>query len=134
MRCIPAIAWMELTGAPIDAERWRVRAEGDASIAAQAAEKLNALAGRAINWRSPVQVIKVLQDRGHHLESTNEAYLQILAGKDELVKTLLHYREFTKRSDTYGLSWLKDFVNEETTRIHPNYKQLGAATLSRVGF
>src|SRR5262249_46765062 len=63
-RCVPALAWLELAGVPIDAQRWRDRAMRDAhhaqaleaqlyTILAQSRNGSGHLVPDALNWQSP---------------------------------------------------------------------------------
>lgn len=46
----------------------------------------------------------------------------------EIYPAILNYRNALKAQSTYGKSFLHKYINPDTQRIHPNYKQLGADT------
>ena len=75
-RCVPALAWLEVTGLPVDAERWVARAQHEAAPRAAPGSATQELVGRdegqflflaapRVNWQSPAQVRALLQARGH---------------------------------------------------------------------
>src|SRR5262249_2861712 len=83
--------------------------------------------GGGVNWRSPAQVKAALARRGHAVDTTDEATLVGLAGREPLATLLLEYRGASKRASTYGIELLER-VHLATGRIHPEYLQLGAAS------
>jgi DNA polymerase-1 len=86
---------------------------------------LTALTGRALNWNSWQQVLPLLRERGIPVESTkNDVLISYVA--DEVVATLLEYRQASKAAGTYGLKWL-EYVHPNTGRIHSDFFQLGTA-------
>jgi DNA polymerase-1 len=135
--CVLALAWLEMAGAPIDAQRWRDRAML-AEHQAQALEaELHALLHQSrngcsqlfpegINWRSTPQVLKLLQHRGHAVPNTASETLGALVDADPVIRALLQWRESDKRARTYGLAWLKKHVHPVTGRVHADYHQLGS--------
>lgn len=134
MSALPAVAWLEQTGAPFDQGQWR--SLSDAAVAAQLEleDQLTALAGgtpgfegRSFNPRSVDQVRRLLGARGHSVDHTAEATLQALRVADPVVDLLLAYREAAKRAGSYGIEFLRH-VHGRTGRIHAAYRQIGAAT------
>ncbi|MGH7752353.1 MAG: DNA polymerase, partial [Gemmatimonadales bacterium] len=136
--CVPALAWLETCGVPIDAARWRDRAVREAhqaeALEAQLCATLLASRGGsglllvdAFHWKSPAQVLDLLQQRGHAITSTDSSTLAPLAGADPLIPLLLDYREADKRAGTYGVPWLEKAVHPLTGRVHASYSQLGSA-------
>jgi DNA polymerase I len=132
--CLPALVWLEQSGVPFNSEAWADLS--DAALAEQLrledalTQEVGALGlfgGKPINWRSPQQVVKVLQARGHAITRTDETVLQTLAAQDPLVRQLLEYREASKRASTYGIEWLKH-VHGQTGRVHADFLQLGSAS------
>jgi len=94
-------------------------------------------AGVEFNLDSPKQLGEVLFD---HLKiddkakktktgqyQTNEATLEKLAAKHEIIPSILEYRSVRKLKSTYVDS-LPELVNPRTGRIHTNYMQTVAAT------
>jgi len=72
------------------------------------------------------QVRKLLGNRRHQVERTDETTLQELRVREPLAELLLKYRECAKLVGTYGIAWLQYVCSDG--RIHPNYIQIGAAT------
>lgn len=136
MRALPAVAWLEHIGVPFDAEAWRALADAalleklrlvdELTARAEGLLGKNRLFGREINWDSPGQVLRLLQEAGLSLPNTSEDALQAHR-EHPLVAALLAYREAAKRCGTYGLNVLAD-VHPATRRVHPNWFQIGAAT------
>jgi DNA polymerase I-like protein with 3'-5' exonuclease and polymerase domains len=136
-RCVPALAWLELAGLPIDAQRWRDRAKQEVyqaqaheaelrTILAQSRNGSAHLFPEALNWQSPQQVLDLLQHRGHTIAKTDSETLTALAEVDPLIPVLLDYREAGKRAGTYGLAWLEQAVHPITGHVHADYLQLGS--------
>ncbi len=133
--CVPALAWLELTGLPVDAERWVAQAEHEAARGRLLEAQLQSLVGRdqgqfsfvetpTVNWQSPAQVQALLQARGHPLTATDFKTLSTL--EDPLVPVLLEYRDAVKRAGTYGREWIDTYCHAQTGRWHADYFQLGA--------
>jgi DNA polymerase-1 len=112
-RCVLALAWLELAGLPMDAQRWRDRALQEThqaqaleaqlyAILAQSCNGSGYLLPEALNWQSPQQVLDLLQHRGHAIDKTDSETLTALGHADPLIPVLLDYREAVKRAGTYG--------------------------------
>ncbi|MBA2449938.1 MAG: bifunctional 3'-5' exonuclease/DNA polymerase [Chloroflexi bacterium] len=134
MRCLPAIGWLELTGAPFDADAWARLSDRAVEAQVRLEQEMTALAGAAdlfgdgtINWRSPEQVKAVLRARGHTVDTTDEATLGRLAPDEPLAGLMLHYREASRQASAYGIDFLRH-VAPTTGRIHADYLQLGTET------
>jgi len=94
-------------------------------------------AGEEFNLNSPKQLGEVLFDRLKLEENprktktgqyqTNEATLQRLAYKHEVVDQILQYRTYTKLKSTY-LDTLPGTVFKGTGRVHTHYEQAVTAT------
>jgi DNA polymerase-1 len=102
----------------------------------------------AINYGSNPQLLEALRAAGFtktKLPDTNDRNLKIAAEhplwdltkvkeKDPeykeigIIDTLRLYRETKKTLTTYGESFIADYINSNTGRIHSNILQLGAAT------
>lgn len=134
-RAVPAVAWLEYSGAPFDTAAWRQLAEKALTEKQRLADEMNEMAGRALgsntlfgrqdNWESPAQVSKVLQRLGLRIQDTNETTLVNVATQHPIIDKLLQYREISKRVGTYGLNVLHD-VHPKTGRIHADWRQIGA--------
>jgi DNA polymerase-1 len=134
MGAVPAIAWLEASGAPFDASGWTGLSDGVVTEQVQLEHQMARLVGAVdllgdstINWSSPAQILRILKSRGHDVQATDEATLQKLVADDPLVPLLLQYREASRKSTVYGIEFLQH-VHAGTGRIHPDYLQLGAAT------
>jgi DNA polymerase-1 len=135
-RCVPALAWLESAGLPIDAERWLARAQGDEARVRALEQQLDTIVGQGetatnlllnsaptVNWQSPAQVLQVLRSRGHQIDSTHAAALATL--DDPLAYALLEYRDAVIRAQTFGREWLEAHRHPLTGRIHAQYIQIG---------
>lgn len=133
--CVPALAWLELTGLPVDAERWVAQAEHEAARGRLLEAQLQSMVGRdqgqfsfvetpTVNWQSPAQVRALLQTRGYELTATD--FKTLSAVEDPLVPVLLEYRDAVKRVGTYGREWVEKYCHAKTGRWHADYFQLGA--------
>jgi DNA polymerase-1 len=134
MRALPAILWLEAEGAPFDRDVWIGLSDRAVEEQIKLEAEMTDLVGRSdgaaatnINWRSPAQIKRVLRERGHNIERTDESTLTGLAPDDPLARLLLQYREVARRASAYGIEFVKH-VDPVTGRIHPNYFQLGAAS------
>jgi DNA polymerase I len=125
MRSLPAVAWLEQSGAPFDIDAWRVLSDTAVAEQIRLEQELSALGG-GINWSSPPQVLKLLRERGHDLKNTDEAALQAIANDEPIAALLLEYREASRKASTYGIEFAAKHVHPLTRRIHGNYLQLGA--------
>jgi DNA polymerase I-like protein with 3'-5' exonuclease and polymerase domains len=136
-QCVLALAWLEMSGAPIDVQRWRDRAVLESHQAQAMEAELHGILHQSrngasqlfpddINWRSPRQVLTLLQHRGHAVPNTASPTLTALVDADPLIPALLRWREAAKRAGTYGLPWLDNAINPVTGRVHADYAQLGS--------
>jgi DNA polymerase-1 len=131
--CIPALAWLELAGLPVDSPRWRERAGIEKHRAAALEAQLHTIVTQSadhrlvtVNWRSAQQVKHLLLARGHRVKDTASSTLSDLPDGDPLIPTLLAFRDASKRASTYGEKWLEQHLHPVTGRIHADYLQLGA--------
>jgi DNA polymerase I len=137
---VPALAWLELAGLPVQEAYWRERAASEHHRMEALHATLDALVGHTsnngdgftlslepfVNWQSPAQVLALLQSRGYAIENTDSSTLLVLANGDPLIAHLLDYRDAAKRASTYGATWLDDDLHPVTGRIHADYLQLGS--------
>jgi len=124
---LPAIAWLNLSGVPFDAERWADLSDAAMLAKLRIEEAIQQVAGRGINLNSPRQVRSLLHAVGIDVESTNETVLHGVADQHEVVRLLLEHRAAAKRAGTYGIAFLNN-VHPHAGRIHARYRQIGAAT------
>ncbi|MBN1466202.1 DNA polymerase I [candidate division KSB1 bacterium] len=98
-------------------------------------KKIYELAGIKFNINSPRQLGKILfkdlnlpvirkTKTGY---STDVSVLEELAGKHELPRQILEYRQFAKLKSTY-VDALPKLINPKTGRLHTSYNQTVAAT------
>jgi DNA polymerase I-like protein with 3'-5' exonuclease and polymerase domains len=138
-RALPAMAWLEQTGAPFDQPAWlalaeiaeeqRRRLESDLDALAPPDLGLLPLAGlEAVSsrWSSPAQVLRLLESRGVVLPDTRDGTLQEHRDDDPLIPLLLEHRDAAKRSASFGREFLR-FVHPVTGRVHADYFQSGTA-------
>jgi DNA polymerase-1 len=133
IEALPAVVWLEQSGAPFDAAAWRALSDGamaeQIQLECDLAEALGAadlFGPRGIKWSSASQVLRLMRERGHDVERVDEDTLQDLALRGEqLAPLLLRYRDACKRVGTYGIAYLRH-VHSVTQRIHAGYRQLGS--------
>jgi DNA polymerase-1 len=150
-RCVPAVAWTELAGVPIDREGWLDVAAQAVLDQEQAQAALDHYVGERLDveawygrlrawghkraatyqqtlpdWASPVQVRAALWALGHPVEDTEEPTLAALQDA-QLRSLLLRLRQAERRVTTYGLDYLRE-INPATGRIHCSLHQLGTRT------
>jgi DNA polymerase I-like protein with 3'-5' exonuclease and polymerase domains len=130
-RCLPAMAWLCQSGAPLDAEGWETLAREAADEAKALSDKLGAeapplpgslLLGEGWNWDSPAQVKEVFAALGVKLDKTDDDALA--AVNHPLAELIRQYRSKQKLAGTYGLSWYGDAL--QNGRVHAGWKQIGA--------
>jgi len=138
-RALPAVAWLEQSGALFDADRWLALAEAADRRRRQVEVELDRLAPPEMpclpmfgtetsssRWNSPDQVRRLLRQRGVDIASTAVEALKANQERDPLIGLLVEHREAAKAVSTYGRDYLKH-VHATTGRIHATYHQLGSA-------
>jgi DNA polymerase-1 len=129
-RCLPAMAWMTLAGAPFDLAAWNtLAAEAESEIAAlqdqldqQGPSRPSEMIAAGWDWNSTTQVKELFAQLGFPLESTNDAHLASV--NHPLARLLRDYRAANKRASTYGRDWIKHI--DPDGRIRPKWWQIGA--------
>jgi DNA polymerase-1 len=130
-RALPAVAWMASHGVGFDTDAWKALADAAAAEAQQLKGELDRAAPprsaegpgmSSWNWNSPSQIKEVFEQRGIHLENTNETSLSQVT--DPLAGLILKYRHAGKKAKTYGVGWVKAAYHDG--RLHPGWKQIGA--------
>ncbi|MEZ4722869.1 MAG: DNA polymerase I [Flavobacteriales bacterium] len=139
MECplIRVLADMENEGINLDVDALKSMSVELDEDAIQLRDDVFKLAGMEFNLDSPKQLGEVLFE---HLKldsnakttktgqyQTNEATLEKLAGKHEIIGKILDYRSVRKLKSTYVDS-LPEMVNPRTGHVHTNYMQTVAAT------
>jgi len=82
-------------------------------------------ATRKWNIGSHVQLKEVFSKVGVELKDTSYETLVELVGEHPLLDLLLQWKDKQKEATTFGVEWLKH-VREDTGRVHPDWRQLGA--------
>lgn len=96
-------------------------------ISAKTGLPLKSMTFEGINLASPKQVKAEFLRLGIKLEGTGEEFVSELVYKVEFAKDLLEFRTLSKRSGTYGESYIADHV-EADGKIYTDYFQIGAIT------
>ena len=137
--CLMPIAEMELNGFYLDESRWREQLEKVKVAQAKAADELQemlssgvaqaSLFGRSeINLDSQAQVTDALVNLGVPVPETTRGWqLQPLAAEYPVVAKLLEYRGVAKSLTSFGENIL-EFIEQQTGRIHADFRQIGAPT------
>ena len=127
-----AIADMELNGMPINKGMWmdiagtvKKEAEKSKLILNNYFSKVcsvNLFNEPDINYDSPQQLLNAMNKLGYKIKDTSNDVLKSLP-KDDVIKSLITYRGWTKAYSTYGPAFL-DYVNPKTDRIHTDFWQI----------
>ncbi|HXM54687.1 MAG TPA: bifunctional 3'-5' exonuclease/DNA polymerase [Candidatus Dormibacteraeota bacterium] len=138
-RTLPAMAWLEQTGAPLERTAWLALAEIAEERRRGLERELDALAPPdmptlpldgldevSARWSSPAQVLKVLEGRGVTLPNTRDETLREHHDDDPLIPVLLEHRDAAKRCGAFGREFLRH-VHPVTGRVHVDYFQAGTA-------
>ena len=137
MPLIPVLSDMERQGIKLDSEALNEYSKELETSLVSIESEIKELAGVDFNVSSPRQLGEVLFDRleldakakktksGQY--STNEATLQKLLGKHEIIQKVLDFRGLNKLKSTY-VDALPKLVNPNTGRIHTSFMQAVAAT------
>jgi len=76
-----------------------------------------------INWNSPTQKVKILNDLGFNVDSVADKVLKQNAHKHKIFSLLNEQSKFAKLSSSFGHKLLS-FVNPKTNRIHATTWQI----------
>jgi len=139
-RALPAMAWLEQTGAPFDQAAWLALAEIAERRRRGLERELDALAPSdslalplagleevSTRWSSPAQVLNLLESRGVMLLDTRDETLHEHHDDDPLIPMLLQHRDAAKLCGSFGREFLR-FVHPVTGRVHADFFQLGSAS------
>lgn len=135
----PIVGDMELTGVPIDQNKWNAkladyREQHEASRLkmhelifdeGKLDEQVGMFERDAINLNSPKQILEAFRAIGIDLDATNEREISLI--DHPAAKELLNYRKLQKILSSYGSTFL-DKIHPFTGRIHADYQQIGTAT------
>jgi DNA polymerase-1 len=142
---VPAMAWMEDAGMPLDVEPWLALAADAPAQLAQVEATLDALAQASgyvkpipytktgkvpkrhdprINWHSWQQVVAVFQHRGLPVDSVAREALEMLQTEDPMVEAYLRRLEWVERAKR-GEEWVQQYVRHG--RVYAQFHQLGSS-------
>jgi DNA polymerase-1 len=143
--CVPAMAWMEEPGMPLEVEPWLALAADAPGQVTAIEAALNALVQESgytkpipytktgkvpkhhdpmINWHSWHQVLPVLHARGHQVDSTAREALEMLRTDDPVVTYYLERLEWVERAKR-GAEWVEKYVRDG--RVSAQFHQLGSS-------
>ena len=148
---VPVVAAMELTGVPVDKEKWRnilseyaiEQSETRLNLLSlffkQEPETFSSQLGifdqddnatpetfKPLNLSSPAQVLKAFARLGVPLKNTADRTMQLV--NHPAAKELTKYRSLDKIRTSYGEASFLDRIHPFTGRIHPNWRQVGTET------
>ena len=119
--------WLASAGVPCDAKRLRQAIAEQEALIDDSLQELNTLAavGAETNWRSPAQVLPILQERGLELYSTGIDALMETQSDDLVIGALLAYR-----SAGTCLGLLRKTLSSVAPdgRIYASFNPIGAQT------
>jgi len=125
---LPALwAIKDFKGFRLDVEKWTELAEKNGTLAQEYKETFE------LNPASPKQVKEKLLGLGARIKSTSADVLEELIKKNpeseiaDVAERVLNYRKKAKLSSTYGLNWLKKYVEEDEC-VYSDYYVTGAST------
>lgn len=133
MEVLPVFASMTVNGLPISIEALDKSMQQAQVKMAESGKLLNARLGK-INYNSPVQLKRKLNEIGIDIESTNKELLQDIIQFDpetenaKLLQAILDWRKPSKRTSMYGSEeWRFEHIQYDG-RIHSKFWQVGADT------
>lgn len=137
MSCIPATAWLELSGLPVDLEGLK-RVEAETKEKAEAAEfKVKAILKEsgykhldlsgipAVNLDSPAELLGALKLIKLNVESTADEVISMI--EHPIGKAIKEYRKQQKLLTGFILKY-PEHVHKVTGRIQPDFNQYGTNT------
>ncbi|MBM4274065.1 MAG: bifunctional 3'-5' exonuclease/DNA polymerase [Deltaproteobacteria bacterium] len=124
--CLPAVVDMELNGMKLDEDAFAVLGE-ELIREQQVLESLLRDTLGDINMNSPDQLLRALYRKGMTLTNTNRETLAQFSGAYPMLATLRSYRQVAKLVQSF-VNKLPGHIHSATGRIHPDYRQIGAAT------
>lgn len=140
--CVMTVADMELAGFYMHKDRWLEQLAIVEKRRAQLADELQDVLAEessqgtlfggpqrdAINLDSHQQLTQALERLGIPVpDSTRNWKLQPLAVEYPVIATLLEYRTVQKALTSYGQNMI-DLINPTTSRLHADFRQIGAPT------
>lgn len=140
---LPVVAKMELRGMKLDIRAWLNIAKANQALwdtkKAELAKYDKSKVRRITMWgesltdtntNSNQWKAEILRDRGIEVASTKATVLAEynLRHPDPFVQLLLDYSSLQKSVSTYGVDFIKQYVNPVTRRVHQSIKQVEART------
>ncbi|HYW88645.1 MAG TPA: DNA polymerase, partial [Chloroflexota bacterium] len=119
--------WLASAGVPCDRTMLRRAIEEQETLIDDRLQELNAIAavGTETNWRSPAQVLPILQERGLEVYSTGVDALMEAQSDDPIVDALLKYRS---AGTCLGLLQKTLACVADDGRIYASFNPIGAQT------
>ncbi len=135
MPLIEVLAQMELAGIKVNIDKLEELTEQITFEVDKIRSKIYFLAGTEFNINSPKQLAEILYDklglksrkRGKKSRSTEMEVLEELSFQHELPQEVINYRILNKLLTGY-LQPLKDYIKDDTKRIHAKWSQTVAGT------
>ncbi len=125
-KCIPAVVEMELNGMLLNLDKWQALSSKLVKEKEHLELSLYGELGE-INLDSPQQLLDALKSKGLTIENTKRATLGPLREHHTFIKDLEAYRKVAKLVGAFCHS-IPKHIHPSTGRIHPDYRQIGAAT------
>jgi len=133
-----AVVQMELNGIFLDHEKMNNLTDKIKEDLKNAEEKLekelkpgleeDMFGGIDINLNSQQQLLYALKKCGLNLKNTSERALKKHINDHPVIKPLLDYRKASKSYTSFSMNVYKPLINTKTGRLHPFYRQTGAAS------
>ena len=119
--------WMASAGVPADAALLRRAIAEQEALLDDRLQELNTTAGVGldVNWRSPAQVLPILQERGLEVFSTGVDALMEAQSDDPIIDALLAYRS---AGTCMGLLRKTLSAVQDDGRIYASFNPIGAQT------
>lgn len=146
-RAVIAFAYLEYCGVKIDATKWSKVAVETEKLKRQYESQLDSLVckepklkriwskgfqgdlfGKEVrpintNWGSHTQKLKILQELGLKIESTEDKELQRNKNAHPIVRSLIDYTKFNKLATSFGEEYIQN-INPVSGRIHCDIWQI----------
>lgn len=114
-----ALSCLTATATPVSGKARRASLELVTDL-----EEVKSVLREKININSSDQLKALLGLVGLTLESTGEKVLNDYKYSYEIIRTILEFREYKKKVDTYGTDFLKH-IHPKTGRVHTDYNPTG---------
>lgn len=129
LKLLPAVLRMVINGLPFDLEEYTTYIEKQITVRDAKKRELIEIFGN-INFRSPIQLKRALEQKGLSLASTAHDILVNVANmggeQGRMVQVLLDYRGPDQRIKMYDSEWIAQYVTDG--RVHPRIWQCATDT------